>query len=126
MNFRFHICSIILNLSDCDRTCEFFHDGASTSLNLVVDSYYHAITTNFPRYRYYVGIDSIYLLLLLLPTYIQDFVTCDVFSFVTGWPPKVTTSGFNLVKSYTMLKDTAIDWCTRRSAKKMEQSRFST
>ncbi|KAL3985015.1 short chain dehydrogenase family protein [Acanthocheilonema viteae] len=98
----------------CDRWCEFLHDGASLSVNLVVDSYYHAITSNFPRYRYYIGLDSVFLLLLLVPIKIRDFLICDFYSSITGWPPKVITSTFNLFNSYLMLKNTIINWCGKK------------
>nr|CRZ22731.1 BMA-DHS-20 [Brugia malayi] len=98
----------------CERSCEFFNDGASTSLNLVIDSYYHAITGNFPRCHYCPGLDSIYLLLLLLPTNIRDFLICDLYSFITGWPPKVIPSTFNLINGYFLLKHTIADWFMKK------------
>ncbi|VDK87833.1 unnamed protein product [Onchocerca ochengi] len=98
----------------CDRSCEFFYDGASPLLDSVVDSYYHAITSSFPRFRYRLGLDSVYLLLLLIPIRIRDFLVCDFYYSITGWPPKMFTSTLNLINSNSVLKDTIIDWFVKK------------
>uniref|UniRef100_A0A7E5A0S6 17-beta-hydroxysteroid dehydrogenase type 6 n=1 Tax=Panagrellus redivivus TaxID=6233 RepID=A0A7E5A0S6_PANRE len=48
--------------------------NASERFDFVVDSYYHAITARFPRYRYRCGWDSllIYIPMTYLPTELQD------------------------------------------------------
>ncbi|CAG9536894.1 unnamed protein product [Cercopithifilaria johnstoni] len=99
----------------CDRWCEFSYDYASPSLNLVVDSYYHAITSNFPRYRYSIGFDSVFLFLLLIPIKIRDFCICDFHYFITGWPPKLIASKCNLINIYIVLKDTVIGWFGKKT-----------
>uniref|UniRef100_A0A915Q3J7 Uncharacterized protein n=1 Tax=Setaria digitata TaxID=48799 RepID=A0A915Q3J7_9BILA len=73
----------------CDRFSEFFYDDASASLNLVIDSYYHAITSISPRFRYCIGRDSFYMVLLLVPIGIRDFLICEFYHWITGWPPKL-------------------------------------
>ncbi|KAM3717670.1 3beta-hydroxysteroid dehydrogenase [Dirofilaria immitis] len=93
----------------CYRLREFFFTDASSSLNSVVDSYYHAITSSFPRFRYQLGLDTIFVLLLLIPIRIRDFLICDFYYHITGWPPKVITSTLNLINSDTMLKNTIIE-----------------
>ncbi|VDK84051.1 unnamed protein product [Litomosoides sigmodontis] len=98
----------------CNRWRKFLDDSASPSLNLVVDSYYHAITSTFPRFRYCIGLDSIFLLILLVPIKLRDFLVCDFTYFITGWPPRVVTSGFNSIKAFLPSKDAIIDWCGKK------------
>jgi len=48
----------------------------STHLHLVVDAYTHALTAKYPKYRYVVGNDAKYFLLLLsyFPEWLSDFI----------------------------------------------------
>jgi retinol dehydrogenase-16 len=50
--------------------------NADDNLNLVVDTYYHALTARYPRLRYYVGNPAVifYIPLSFLPTFLQDLV----------------------------------------------------
>uniref|UniRef100_A0A914UMU7 Uncharacterized protein n=1 Tax=Plectus sambesii TaxID=2011161 RepID=A0A914UMU7_9BILA len=47
---------------------------SSSKLDPVVDAYYHAIAAQFPKIRYWVGLDAIlfYIPLATLPTFLQD------------------------------------------------------
>lgn len=49
---------------------------ANENVHLVVDAYYHALTSKFPRLRYQIGNDSkfFFIPLSLFPTFLQDFV----------------------------------------------------
>lgn len=46
------------------------------NVHLVVDAYYHALTSKFPRRRYHVGNDSkfVFIPLSLYPTFLQDLM----------------------------------------------------
>ncbi|KAH7714993.1 CRE-DHS-2 protein [Aphelenchoides avenae] len=60
-------------------------EGASPDTHLVIDAYFHALTSKFPRKRYQIGKDSVffYIPLSMLPTRWQDWVF-QLHSFVTG------------------------------------------
>lgn len=49
---------------------------ASSRTDFVVDAYYHALTSRFPRKRYWVGYDSMFFLIpaSMLPTCLQDLL----------------------------------------------------
>jgi retinol dehydrogenase-16 len=53
---------------------KFYQSIGSPRLDYVVDSYYHAITARYPRYRYRVGYDSmfVYIPMSFMPTEISD------------------------------------------------------
>uniref|UniRef100_A0A1I7UY43 17-beta-hydroxysteroid dehydrogenase type 6 n=1 Tax=Caenorhabditis tropicalis TaxID=1561998 RepID=A0A1I7UY43_9PELO len=54
----------------------FLNTIASSNISLVIDAYFHAITSKYPRSRYQVGWDSILLFIpfSFLPTGIQDYI----------------------------------------------------
>ncbi|CAB3396733.1 unnamed protein product [Caenorhabditis bovis] len=59
---------------------EIYIKMSTTKIHYVVDNYYHALTAQFPRHRYYCGWDAIllYIPLSLLPTYFVDFVLRNI------------------------------------------------
>ncbi|KAH7673158.1 hypothetical protein AAVH_42363, partial [Aphelenchoides avenae] len=68
-----------------------FMGRANEDTNLVVEAYFHALTSAFPRKRYQIGNDSIffYIPLSTLPTRWQDWVF-QLLNVLTGAPkPKV-------------------------------------
>lgn len=54
----------------------FLNSIASSKISLVIDAYFHAITSKYPRSRYQIGWDSILLFIPFsyLPTGIQDYI----------------------------------------------------
>lgn len=66
-------------------------EGASPETYLVTEAYFHALTSMFPRKRYQIGNDSVFVFipLSMLPTALQDWVF-RLLDLVTGAPkPKV-------------------------------------
>ncbi|KHN76528.1 Short-chain dehydrogenase/reductase family 9C member 7 [Toxocara canis] len=74
---------------------ETFNNLASTRTSCVVDSYYHALTARFPRYRYRCGWDAI---LLYIPiTYLSTAAVDFILRFLLG--PKVRPAATEKAKS---------------------------
>ncbi|CAI2318991.1 unnamed protein product [Caenorhabditis sp. 36 PRJEB53466] len=68
------------------KTQLFLNSIASSQISLVIDAYFHAITSKFPRSRYQVGWDSILMFIPFsyLPTGVQDYI----FAAITFFLPK--------------------------------------
>lgn len=60
---------------------------SSNNTSDVVDAYYNALTSRFPRSRYHIGLDAILLFipLSLYPTVAQDFIM-SIIEKVKGFP----------------------------------------